>query len=99
MSKTNSQYPNPDVFNHINESDLTEDLQILAGIVGIETVRLLLNSFPRMGFYIPMIGRLDNFIQRYIRQNKDKPVKVLAQDLQVSETHLRKLRRSIQNHK
>jgi hypothetical protein len=44
-----------------------------------------------MGFYIPKLCRLDSFVTRYIRENKDKPVKVLAKDLFVSEQYLKKI--------
>jgi hypothetical protein len=91
MSKNINQSNETDIFNLVNEDDLTPDLIIMADICGLESVRQMLRQFPGMGFYIPKLSRLDGFVNRYIKENTDKPVKILAKDLKVSEQYLKKI--------
>ncbi len=91
MTENSNQTELTDIFNLIGENDLTPDLVLMADICGLEAVRQMLRQFPGMGFYIPKLSRLDGFVNRYIKENTDKPVKILAKDLKVSEQYLKKI--------
>lgn len=78
-----------DVFEFIDESELTPDLQIMADLCGMDLVRKLLKSLPGMSFYIPRISRLDSFVKKFISMNRDKSRKQIAKELNVSENYLK----------
>jgi hypothetical protein len=78
-----------DVFDIIEETELTPDLQIMADLCGIDLVRKLLRTLPGMSFYIPKITRLDGFVRRFITLNHDKSRKQIAKALNVSENYLK----------
>ena len=78
-----------DVYDLLTVSDLTEDLVMISEVIGIDNVKKLIKAFNGLSFYIPKIKRLDSFVQRYIRENRDKPVKEIAMDLNVTETHIK----------
>lgn len=78
------------VFNQIKEEDLTPDLKMISDICGIDTVRILLQHFGGLTFYIPKLTRLDDFIKRYISMYRDKSKKTIAKELGVSEQFIRK---------
>ncbi len=79
-----------DKFDEIKYEDLTEDLKLIADYCGMELVKKMMRELSGMYFYIPKITRLDNFINRYIIENKDKSRKEIAKYLQVSEQFLKK---------
>ncbi len=81
-----------DIFSIIKEEDLTPDLQMLSEICGLEVVKDILRNFGGLNFYIPKLSRLDTFIERYIRDNKNKTLKQLAKELNLSERYLRLLK-------
>ncbi len=83
-----------DIFSKIEQSDLTDDLQIIAEVCGIETVRSLLRNCGGMSIYVPKISRLDNFVFRYMKENKEKTFKQIARELGVSEQYIKKLFRN-----
>ncbi len=86
------------VFENINESHLTDDLMMIYEVCGIETVRILLRYFGGMTFYIPKLSRLDSFILGYIKENREaKSFKIMAQELNVSETFIRSLDKKIRD--
>ena len=78
-----------DIFDIIEDNELTPDLQIMADICGIDLVRQLLRTLPGMSFYIPKITRLDSFVRRFISLNKEKSRKQIAKELNVSENYLK----------
>ncbi len=78
-----------DVYEIIQEAELTPDLQIMADLCGIDIVRTLLRTLPGMSFYIPKITRLDSFVRRFISINRDKSRKQIAKELNVSENYLK----------
>lgn len=77
------------IYEKIEQDDLTPDLEMISNICGIDTVRTLLREFGGLNFYIPKLTRLENFIQKYMNQNKDKTLKQIATDLKVSEQFLK----------
>lgn len=79
-----------DQFDEILYEDLTEDLKLLADYCGIELVRKAMRELSGMNFYIPKISRLDNFMIRYLRENRSKSRKEIAKFLNVSEQYLKK---------
>ncbi len=84
-----------DIYDQLKESDLTEDLQMVAGLCGMETVRVLMRHFAGMNVYVPKLTRLEQFIRRYLENNSDKTYKQAAFELNVSEMYLRKLRKKL----
>ncbi|MCX6155791.1 MAG: hypothetical protein NT007_16720 [Candidatus Kapabacteria bacterium] len=80
-----------DIYELIEEKDLTDDLRLIAEVSGIEAVRNLLRNFGGVTFYIPKLTRLDQFLKRYIMENSNKSVKILARDFFVSETYIRQI--------
>jgi hypothetical protein len=84
-----------DIFNEIEEEDLTEDLGMIADVCGIETVRDLMRHYPGLSFYVPKLARLDTFVVRYLRTNRRRGFKLLAHDLGVSESYLRRIAKNI----
>ncbi len=79
-----------DQYDEIEFDDLTSDLMIVAEYCGLDAVRQMLRELPGMSFYIPRISRLDKFISRFIKQNKDKTRKEIAKHLRVTEQFLKK---------
>ena len=75
-------------FELVELDDLTPDLECLAETIGIEKMRLVLRHLQGMSFYIPRLARLDTFVERYWRNNRDR--KQIARDLGVSESYLLK---------
>lgn len=82
----------PDIFDQINEDDLSNDLRMIAEICGIEAVRKMIRELNGLSFYIPKIASLPAFILRYMLSNPDLSLKMIAKRLQVSEHYIRKLR-------
>jgi len=82
-----------DIYEKIEASDLTEDLELAANVVGIEVIRNFLRNFQGAYFYIPKISRLEKFVIRYMNENPHKSIKQLAIELGVSAQYLWKLKR------
>ena len=54
----NSQTTNvlyADVYDLITEDDMTEDLKMLTGICGMDTMKEILRNFGGLNFYIPKL--------------------------------------------
>lgn len=82
-----------DIFEKIEASDLTEDLELIANVVGIDVIRNFLRHFQGAYIYIPKVSRLERFVIRYTNENPDKTIKELAIEMGVSAQYLWKLRR------
>jgi hypothetical protein len=82
--------PDKDVYELIEEEDLTPDLQLMAAVIGFENVVKLIKELQGSSFYIPKLTRLDNFIVKYIEKNRQKPLKIVARELGVTEVFLKK---------
>jgi hypothetical protein len=78
------------VINQIENEDLTPDLQLIAELIGLDNVRCLIDNLSGVNIYIPKISRLSNFIERYVKSNKERSVKQLARELTVSEQLVKK---------
>jgi hypothetical protein len=79
------------LYQSIQEEELTPDLQLLAQVCGMESIRIILKEFKGLNFYIPKITRIEKFVRRYLRENQSKPPKELARELGVSENYVKKL--------
>jgi Mor family transcriptional regulator len=77
------------IYTKIEFDDLTDDLQDLAAIIGIENVRKLMETNSGAQFYIPKITRLDTFIRKYLEENKKRDSKELAKELSCSVQFVR----------
>lgn len=80
-----------EIYDLIKDDELTEDLALIRNACGMDTVRILLKNLNGLSFYIPKITRLDNFISRYLDENKSKNPKQLARELNVTEQHIKYL--------
>lgn len=78
-----------DIFDRINEDDLTPDLKMISDACGLEAVRNMLRHLSGLSFYIPKITRLEGFVGNYMSAHKDFPLKKIAKDLGVSEQYLK----------
>lgn len=81
-----------DVYSLIEHNELTEDLQMIANVCGIESVKLLLREFGGMSFYVPKLTRLEKFVRKYVHENPDKSLKMIATELSVSEQYLKNMK-------
>jgi hypothetical protein len=73
--------------------DLTPDLQMLAEVCGIETVKKMLVNFAGINFYVPRISRLETLIEKYMQLNSEKTFNEMAKELNVSAQFLKNLYR------
>jgi Mor family transcriptional regulator len=80
-----------DVFDIMNDEDLTPDLKMIKETCGEETVKKLLRNFGGLSFYIPKISRLDSLVAKYMKKNKGKDYKQIARELKVSLQYLKKV--------
>lgn len=94
-NKNSNNYPN-DVYGLIEELDLTPDLVLMSAVIGLGNVIKLIREFQGSSFYIPKITRLDNFIKRYLDTNKEKPIKIIARELGVTESFLKNFHKRTQ---
>ncbi len=82
-----------DIYEKIEIQDLTDDLELIASVVGIDVLRNLLRNLQGAYIYIPKISRLEKFVVRYLNQNNHKSLKQIAVELGVSTQYLWKLKR------
>ena len=82
-----------DIFEKIQEDELTDDLKLIAKVVGIDAIRSLLRNLQGAYLYIPKVSRLEKFVIRYLNENNHKTIKEIAVDLGVSSQYLWKLKR------
>lgn len=80
-----------DIFDMLEEDDLTTDLQLLSDVCGIEIVKQIIKDLNGLNFYIPKITHLETLVMRYAKLNKHKPIKIIAKELGISEPHLKNL--------
>ncbi len=78
-----------DIFDMIEMEELTPDMRLIAEVCGEKAVRDLLRHLGGTQFYIPKMSKFDAFVLRYIKSNWDKPIKLIAVELGVSEQHIR----------
>jgi Mor family transcriptional regulator len=78
-----------DIYDLITEDDFTSDLKLLSTICGVEITREIIRCLGGINFYIPKITKLDSFVIAYLKNNKQKSIKELAQDLKISEQSVR----------
>ncbi len=79
-----------DIYEEIEEEDLTQDLLLISQVIGFENVIKMLRELHGISFYIPNLTRLDNFILKYLQRNKNKHTKTIARELGVTEIFLKK---------
>jgi hypothetical protein len=79
------------VIEMVTIDDLTPDLQMLAQVCGIDTVKQMLLCFSGINFYVPKISRLESLIEKYMKLNNEKTFNEMARDLNVSAQYLKNL--------
>ena len=82
-----------DFYKNIEENDLTEDLNLVSKVIGLENVRLLLKHLHGMSVYIPKITRFDKTIKRLLISKPEPNIKSLALELNVSVQYLQNLKK------
>lgn len=75
----------------MTSADLTPDLQLLADVLGMDTVKKILVNFSGINFYIPKISRLDSLVGKYMDINNTKSYNEIAKELNVSAQYLKNL--------
>ena len=95
MSNLSNSINMNDVIEQIRENELTPDLQMIAEICGMDSVRQLIKNMSGLNFYIPKLSRFESFIERYMKQEPGKSIKQLAKELRVSEQFLKTIERRI----
>jgi hypothetical protein len=80
-----------DKYQILERDDLSPDMQMIYDLVGIDIVKILLENYSGLSFYVPKITRFDTMIMRYIKQNREKTLKQVAMELSVSEQYLKNL--------
>jgi len=78
-----------DIYDMIELDELTPDMRLIAQVCGEKAMRDILRHLGGTQFYIPKMSKFDTFVLRYIKTNKDKPIKLIAVDLGVSEQYIR----------
>lgn len=78
------------ILDYLTENDLTEDLQLIASVCGMDCVRKLMENLSGTSFYVPRISKLHKFIERYVGENNDKSLVELARTMGVSCNFLKK---------
>lgn len=78
-----------DIYNQIKEDDLYGDMRLVNDVCGIEAVQKLLRGLSGVQIYIPKISSFDRFILDYLKKNSGKSLKQVANELKVSEQHIR----------
>lgn len=76
-----------------NYEELTEDLQLMSNIIGIDNVVKLIENLGGTNFYIPKYSKLDKFIKRFLLDNKGLSNKKICLDLNVSEQYIRNFKK------
>ncbi len=79
-----------DAFDMLSYDDLTDDLKIVADVIGLEATIKLMKALQGISIYFPQITKLVRFVSQYMKQNPGKSLKVIAYELSVSESYLRK---------
>lgn len=78
-----------DFYQKISYDDLTPDIRLIADVCGIEAVREILKNLSGLQFYIPKVTGFEKFVLRYIHENKERSIKEIARDLDVTEYYLK----------
>jgi len=84
-----------EVVRQIRLDELPDNLSMLAEYCGLDAVQNMLLNLNGGMFYVPRISHLDKFVERYIKENWEKPTSELAKDLNVSLVHVRRMRKKI----
>jgi|YNPBryulayer2012_1023412.scaffolds.fasta_scaffold07722_4 Mor family transcriptional regulator len=84
-----------EVVQQIRYEELPAELSLIADCCGLEAVHKLIMNMHGVSFYIPRISRIYKFVERYIEENWNRPSQELAKDLNLSVSHVNRLRKSI----
>lgn len=81
------------IINSIKEEDLPEGFKLVAETCGIDVCRTLIENLPGISVNVPMLTSLKPLIERYIVENQERPRKIIALELGVSEKRVREVLR------
>ncbi len=81
--------------NSLQREDLSEDMQLLADLAGIEVVRKITEHCGGLRFYVPKLTHNKQFIKRYINNNVNEENSRLALSLGISVSYVVKLKKQI----
>lgn len=90
-SKTKSPY------NLIEFNDLTDDLKLLAEVIGIENVRKLISRYSGIQLHIPRLTHLKGFCESYIEDNINVNNTVLAFRLDSSSEFVKNIKQKFRS--
>lgn len=81
------------IIDYLRYEDLPADLQVLADVVGLDALKELIIKLGGISLYIPKTQSLTALQDRYVADNKHRPVKVLMEETGLSQRSVyRKLR-------
>jgi len=79
-----------DVFDLMEEKDLSPDLKLFADVCGSAKLIEALRHLGGMSIYFPKVSYFTELVMRYYRANSDKPLSLIARELGVSVPYLKK---------
>lgn len=89
-----------DLYQQLQNEDLSDDLKMLAEICGMDVVITLMKNYAGLQFYIPRISSFKNVYKRaLLNESKLISNKDLAAKYDVSEEYIRKIRNEIKSEK
>lgn len=82
-------------YESITYEDLTCDLQILAGTIGVDLTAKLMKECSGYAYYIPKLATLKNFCIEYVKNNLKEPDIMIARQLNCTANFIKQLRKII----
>lgn len=82
-----------EVINNIQPEHLPEHYRIVVETCGLETAQILIQELSGIQINVPMIPRMNEFIESYVNSNKEKNPKLIATQLGISERRVRAILR------
>ena len=81
-----------DKYDYIEYSDLNQDMQMVADLVGMVVIREMCRRLGKLQIYIPSFQRIRPAVQRLIDSNKNVSARELSLKYDLSEIFIKRLR-------
>lgn len=82
------------ILEHLDYTDLTDDLKIIADECGMETVKIILETFDGTAIYIPTVNNIESLLLKYLRfrenENPRKLRKEIGRSIEYTQDLLKK---------
>lgn len=82
-----------EILEYLEVEDLSENLQHLAELMGIEFVRQIIKEVAGLQVYVPSVSGMKTLLRRYVAAKKidGKELVLLARDLNVSHRYIKQV--------